>query len=225
MASASDPADGSEVVTVLDHVTPVTTDSACASAQTTGSIRPIVAAVEHGAPAPTGHATRVSGGLPGAWTGPWRGRMLTPEPEGGARMSSSTRSPRAPVGVPADRGDQLTRVVAGAAGVVLVGLGLWAFTDPGSFYDAVATFEPRNDHFVRDIGAFQIGLGAVLLLALVWRDALTVTLVGVGVGTGFHAVAHVLDRDLGGSPATDIPTFAIVAVLLLVAGARRASRT
>jgi hypothetical protein len=154
--------------------------------------------------------TRVDADLGGA-----DARALTVASTTGAQRSSS--------GVGPDRTERLARVVAGVAGVMLVGLGLWAFADPGSFYGTVATFEPQNDHFVRDIGALQVGLGGVLLLALVWRDALAVTLLGVGVGTAFHAVGHVLDRDLGGSPATDIPTFAIVAVLLLVAGGLRAA--
>jgi hypothetical protein len=40
--------------------------------------------------------------------------------------------------------------------------------DPRSFFTALAAFEPYNQHFIQDIGAFQIGLGAVLLLAGVW---------------------------------------------------------
>lgn len=42
----------------------------------------------------------------------------------------------------------------------------------------------------------------------------------------FHAVGHVIDRGLGGSPATDIPTFSLIAALLSWAGIAqlRASR-
>ena len=81
-------------------------------------------------------------------------------------------------------------------------------------------FEPYNQHFLQDIGAFQIGLGATLLLAgLVPRlTALTVALVGVGVGAAMHALSHIIGIDLGGKPATDIPLFSLVAVALLWAG-------
>ena len=51
-----------------------------------------------------------------------------------------------------------------------VGFGLWAFVDPRSFYDALATFKPYNKHFLHDIGAFQIGIGAGLYAATRWRD-------------------------------------------------------
>jgi hypothetical protein len=42
------------------------------------------------------------------------------------------------------------------------------------------------------------------------------------VGATFHVVAHLIDRDLGGAPATDIPVFATIAVVLLVASVARA---
>lgn len=121
------------------------------------------------------------------------------------------------------RAQRAATLVAALAGAMFVAFGAWAFVAPRAFFDAVATFEPYNAHFLRDIGAFQLGLGAVLLLALVWRDTLLVVLAGVGIGAGFHLVAHVLDRGLGGSPATDIPTFAVVAVALGAAAVARAA--
>lgn len=120
-------------------------------------------------------------------------------------------------------GHWLPRAVAILGGVGLVALGAWAMAAPRSFFDALATFEPYNQHFLHDIGAFQVGLGAVLLLAGVptRADGLTVALIGVGVGAALHAVSHVIDRDLGGTPTTDIPSFAALAVLLLAAGGFR----
>src|SRR5215207_10174661 len=109
--------------------------------------------------------------------------------------------------------------VIGGAGFVL--LGLWAMIGPQSFFDALATFEPYNQqHFLQDIGAFQVGLGVVLLLVAVpaRADGLTAALLGVGVGAALHVVSHVIGRDLGGTPATDIPVFTVLALLLLAAG-------
>src|SRR5918994_7417850 len=95
-------------------------------------------------------------------------------------------------------GNALPRVVAivGAAG--FVGLGGWAMVDPRSFFEAVAVFEPYNQHFLQDIGAFQVGLGVVLLLAglSVRADGLTVGLVGVGLAAALHTVSHIVGRDL-----------------------------
>lgn len=106
-------------------------------------------------------------------------------------------------------------ILGGAAFLLF---GLWAFAAPQSFFDTLATFEPYNVHLIRDIGSFQIGLGAVLVLVAFLPDAHGGALLGVGVGGAFHAAAHVMDRDLGGSPGTDIPTFALIAALMLWAG-------
>lgn len=105
----------------------------------------------------------------------------------------------------------------------MAALGLWAMVDPQSFFERVAMFEPYNQHFLQDLGSFQIGLGAVLLLAglLSNLDALTVALVGVGTGGALHAVSHVIGIDLGGRPAIDIPVFGGLALVLLVVGAMR----
>lgn len=102
-------------------------------------------------------------------------------------------------------------------------LGLWALIGPASFFEQVARFEPYNQHFLQDIGAFQIGLAAVLLLPLTFRaaDALTVGLLAVGVGSAAHLVSHVIGRNLGGTPAMDIPLFSILSAVLLGAGLAR----
>ena len=115
------------------------------------------------------------------------------------------------------------RAVAIIGGAGFVALGAWAMVDPRSFFDAVATFEPYNQHFLQDIGAFQAGLGVVLLLAgvPVRADGLAVALFGVGVGAALHTVSHVVGRDLGGAPETDIPVFTVMAILLLAAGGFR----
>ena len=108
------------------------------------------------------------------------------------------------------------------AAVFLVA-GVWAFADPESFFDQVATFEPYNQHLIQDIGALQIGLGAVLLLALLvpGQDALAVALLGTGAGSAVHVVSHIIGRDLGGEPESDIPIFVALTLVLLVPGALR----
>ncbi len=131
-------------------------------------------------------------------------------------MSTSQQTPATA------RSEQFTRVVAIGVGLVFVGAGLWAFLAPRSFFENAALFEPYNAHFIRDIGAFQLGLGAVLLLAAWLRDALLAALTGVAVGALAHLAAHVIDRDLGGDPAVDIPAFAVIAILLIAAAATRA---
>ena len=116
--------------------------------------------------------------------------------------------------------ERFPKVVAVVGGLFFLVFGIWAMADPESFYD-LATFEPYNQHFLQDIGAVQIGLGAVLLLATLQPqlESLTLALLGTGLGGAAHAVSHVIGRDLGGNPSRDIPLFVLVAALLLAAGA------
>lgn len=114
----------------------------------------------------------------------------------------------------------LPRVTGAVAGALFLAFGAWAMIGPESFFDAVATFRPYNQHFLQDIGAFQIGLGAVLVLAAtrLGADALAVGLIGVGVGSAAHTLSHVIGQDLGGRPEVDIPLSALLTILLLAAG-------
>ena len=94
--------------------------------------------------------------------------------------------------------NRLARGIALLAGLFFLGFGLWAFFDPASFFERIATYRPYNKHFLHDAGAFQIGIGAALLLALRWKDALAVALGGASAGGIMHAISHFIDRDLGG---------------------------
>ena len=95
--------------------------------------------------------------------------------------------------------------------------GAWAFFAPESFFDTVATYPPYNEHLFHDLGAFQLGLAAVLLAALMSADAVFVALGGAAVGSSFHVIAHFLDTELGGRSSD--PWLLAGFTLLLVAGA------
>lgn len=89
----------------------------------------------------------------------------------------------------------LTAVV----GAVTAGIGVWCLIDPNSCADAVG-FEAHR-HFLHDVGAFQLGLGVILMLALIWGDALATVLAGYILANSVHTVNHVIDLDIGGSVA------------------------
>lgn len=112
------------------------------------------------------------------------------------------------------------RTIALIAGALFLAFGVWAFAAPESFFDSVATYEPYNRHSLQDVGAFQIGLGAVLVLGARpgLTDGLTVTLLGVGIGSAVHTVSHISGRNLGGNPAFDIPALTVLTLLLLGSG-------
>jgi hypothetical protein len=106
------------------------------------------------------------------------------------------------------------RVLVGLATLALVVSGLWAMVAPERFYASVALYPPYNRHFIHDIGAFMLGLGATLGFALAIGDALLVALAGNAIGAVAHFVSHAVDRELGGQ-STDPLTFGIFAVLLV----------
>ena len=105
-----------------------------------------------------------------------------------------------------------TRIITALIGLGMTVAGVWSLAAPGSFADAVRF--PRHEHFVHDLGAFQLAIGAMLLLAVIWHDALTTTLTGFLLGNTVHAVNHA--RDVGGR-SSDAPLLAAVSVLVAVA--------
>ena len=115
---------------------------------------------------------------------------------------------------------RFTTIVLVLAGLFFLAPGIWAFVAPHSFYDQLAPFPPYNRHMLHDIGAFQIGIGAALLLALRWTDARFVVLAASAAGAIVHVVSHLVDDDLGGKD-TDVLVFGALAALLVIAAALR----
>jgi MYXO-CTERM domain-containing protein len=113
-------------------------------------------------------------------------------------------------------------LLCGAANLVF---GVWSLLRPGSFAAFIA-FPPYNEHLLHDLGAFQLGLGAGLLLALVWADAISVTLAGFAVAGAVHTANHTLDHHLGGHPGDPWGLGALTLLALLgLVGHQRRSRT
>ena len=131
--------------------------------------------------------------------------------------STGTRAPARGQPAPA-RGQGYVTAVTAVAGAFMVAAGVWGLVAPGSFTEFVDF--PPHEHFVHDAGAFQLGIGATLLLALAWRDGLALALAGFLVANTVHAANHLIDLDLGGH-AWDAPG---LAALSLVAGVALALR-
>ncbi|WP_067970465.1 hypothetical protein [Nocardiopsis trehalosi] len=92
----------------------------------------------------------------------------------------------------------VTAVVAVTA-LQTLAFGGWMLVSPPSFA-AFAGFPPHT-HFLHDLGAYHIGIGVALVMALVLRDALIAVLAGFAAGGSVHAVNHAVDAHLGGSPS------------------------
>jgi hypothetical protein len=108
-------------------------------------------------------------------------------------------------------GPALTALVA-LIGVSILVPGFWAWLAPASFARLV-NFE-LHEHYLHDLGVFQIGIGVTVLSALRWSDGLTVALIGFLTANSLHALNHGLDLHEGGHLADG---FALAAFSVLAA--------
>lgn len=109
------------------------------------------------------------------------------------------------------------RVWCAAIGGFFAMQGAWAFVAPRSFFDTLATFEPYNAHFLRDIGAIELGLGVAGVVGGLAVRAVVAGLAGLLAFQVLHVLSHVIDADAGGRPTFDIPALSLVAAATAVA--------
>jgi len=142
-------------------------------------------------------------------TDPWRNSSM--------RHSSTAQADtlrRAPTGSEPNSGRSFVIAVILLAGLFMTAAGVAALVAPGWFADAAGF--PRHTHFVHDAGAFQLGIGITLLLAVAWRDGLALALAGLLIANTTHAVNHAVDLDLGGRGSD---AWALAALSLLTVAA------
>src|SRR5260370_16379341 len=108
------------------------------------------------------------------------------------------------------RDSRVGRAVGAVIGGFYVVTGGWALLAPVSFFSAVATFSPLNIHLLHDAGAFQVGLGLALTVAVALRAPLRAPLIAVLGASVLHVIAHVEDIRLGGHPNTDLPVLSLI---------------
>ncbi len=80
-----------------------------------------------------------------------------------------------------------------SVGAFHVAAGLVMLFAPGPFYDGLATFQPRNDHFTRDLGTYYVALGIAFAVAArrpSWRGPVLVLAV---VQYALHTANHLYD--------------------------------
>lgn len=82
------------------------------------------------------------------------------------------------------------------AALSMLAFGAWSWLDPDGF--AAWAGWPNHVHFLHDAGAFQMGIGMMMIWALRWRDAVAVVLAGFVFTNTFHAYNHAMDLDMGG---------------------------
>ncbi len=101
-----------------------------------------------------------------------------------------------------------------------LGLGVWQALSPGTFFDALADFGARNDHFLRDISTMYLALGVVLVVAINRPSWRVPVLAFAALQYGLHSINHLIDigdADPGWIGPFDFVTLALTALALAFA--------
>jgi hypothetical protein len=109
------------------------------------------------------------------------------------------------------RGEARIRELFGVLGITQLTLGAVMAIAPGTFFNSIADYGVRNDHYVRDISTLYLALGAALLLAAgrpTWRAPV---LAFAAIQYGLHIVNHVVD--VGDADPGWLGPFNLVALL------------
>ncbi len=136
-------------------------------------------------------------------------------------LQSSTH-PRRSAARPGESADPVLIGIVSACGLLMLAAGTWALASPSTFADVVG-FERAGEHLLQDAGALQLGVGAGLFLALIWRDPLTVVLTGLLIANTAHVVNHATDPHFGSGRA-DVWLLAVLSLVLAAALLRRLRR-
>lgn len=133
-------------------------------------------------------------------------------------------------------GDRITGIAAIGVRAVLLYLvvsqllvGVWATFFPRAFYDDFPGFGmvwvsvdgPYNEHLIRDVGAWSLGLAALLLVAAVTLHRATVlaSALAVTVATVPHVLYHARHTGAFDSTGDALPSVMSLAVVAVVAAA------
>lgn len=108
------------------------------------------------------------------------------------------------------------RVTLWVVAVVQIGLGLLGLVAPGPFFDEIGPYAPQNDHYIGDLGAYNLAAGFGVAMAAMRPEWRVPILVVGAVLNGLHAVNHLFDIGEASSDAKGI--FDTVSLALIAAG-------
>ncbi len=104
------------------------------------------------------------------------------------------------------------RSVLTLLGASQIALFAWMVISPSSFFDAIASFGPQNDHYVRDAAMFPLAIGIGLLVSARRPSWRVPSLAIAAVWYLAHAVNHLID--IGDADPGWIGPFDFVVILL-----------
>lgn len=123
------------------------------------------------------------------------------------------------------------RIALGYLALLSLEIGLWAQFAPRSFYDDfpglgrtwISVDGPYNEHLVRDVGGLNLGLAAVLIIALVTLSRITIIAASVasllyGIPHLVYHIANADDLDTGDVVVSlgGLALFAVLPIVLII---------
>ena len=110
--------------------------------------------------------------------------------------------------------ERTLRLTLLATAVYHLATGLLALVDPGTFFEQIGRYGAENEHYVGDVGSFQLAAGIVLAIAA-GRPSWRVPVLGfLAAWYALHALNHAFDTEQARSDERGI-----LDTLLLAAGA------
>lgn len=100
---------------------------------------------------------------------------------------------------------------------ILVGLAM-AFA-PGTFFEEVAPYEPRSDHFIRDLSTYSLASGVVFAVAAHVPSWRVPVLAFAALQYLLHAVNHLVDIGDTDPGSLGVVNFVLIALGALVLAA------
>ena len=100
---------------------------------------------------------------------------------------------------------------------IVTGL-LMAFAT-GTFFDEIAPYQPRSDHFIRDLATYSFSSGVVFAVAAYVRSWRLPVLTFAALQYTLHAVNHLVDIDETDPKRLGIGAFVYIAVGAVVLSA------
>ncbi len=95
-------------------------------------------------------------------------------------------------------------------------LGAFMFFAPGTFYDGLGKFAPKNTHYIKDVATFYIALGAAVFVSVRRRSWRTPLLAFAALEYAIHALNHLIDVGKASSDLTGWFDFFSLAVIALI---------
>jgi hypothetical protein len=108
------------------------------------------------------------------------------------------------------------RVTLWVVAAIQVGLGLLGLLAPGTFFEEIGPYAPQNDHYIGDLGAYNVAAGFGVAMAAMRPEWRVPILVVGAVLNGLHALNHLFDVGEASSDAKGV--FDTVALALLAVG-------